>query len=52
MEKKVQKNWFLCGGRGNYVSLYSVIVMNFFKHFVLYFSEFFIVWFVLASNIA
>ena len=52
LERKVQINWFLWGGRGNYVSLCSVIVINFFKHFVLHFSEFFIVWFVLASNIA
>ena len=38
---------------GDYIlTLCSVIVINFFKHFVLYFSEFFIVWFVLASNIA
>ena len=52
MERKVDMNWFLWGGRGNYVILCSVIVINFFKHFVLYFSEFFIVWFVLANNIA
>ena len=52
LERKVQINWFLWGGRGNDVSLCSVIVVKFIKHFVLYFSEFFIVWFVLASNIA